>query len=59
MNKSLLIPIVALLALLIKLIFGYELATEAQDTIVNGVLGIVGLIGAFMHPRKVEKDPSQ
>ena len=52
LNKAIIIPIVALIALIIKSAFGVELGTEAQDVIADGILGIITLVGIFLHPKK-------
>jgi uncharacterized membrane protein len=51
-NKAIIIPIVALIALILKSAFGVELGTEAQDIIADGILGIITLVGIFLHPKK-------
>lgn len=52
MNKALLIPIVALLALTVKHLFNVELSQSEMDTIVEGTLAVLTLVGMFMHPKK-------
>lgn len=52
MNRALLIPIVALLALTIKHLFNVELSQTDMDTIVEGLLAVLSLVGIFMHPKK-------
>lgn len=52
MNKTLIIPIVALFALVIKHSFGFEVPQEELDVIADGVLSITTMIGIFMHPVK-------
>lgn len=52
MNKALLIPIIALLALIAKQAFGYELSQVEIDIVIEGVLSIVTLVGLFMNPKK-------
>ena len=51
-NKAIIIPIVALIALIIKAVFGVELGTEALDVIADGILGIITLVGILTHPKK-------
>lgn len=55
MNKALLLPIVALLALTLKQIFNIELSESDTDTIVDGVLALCTLAGIFMQPKGGEK----
>lgn len=50
MNKALIVPIVALIALSVKQIGGIEIGQEQLDIIVNGILAITTLAGIFMHP---------
>jgi uncharacterized membrane protein len=52
MRKSIIYPIVALVALLIKLLFGIELRDEEVDAIIEGVLAIIITIGIFTNPKK-------
>jgi uncharacterized membrane protein len=52
MNKALIIPVLALFALIIKQGFGYTIPQDALDVIANGILSIVTLVGIFMHPVK-------
>lgn len=54
MNKALIVPIIALFALVIKHAFGYTLPQEAIDVITDSVLSITTLIGILMHPVKQE-----
>lgn len=56
MNKALILPIVALLALAMKQISGYEYSQTEVDIIVEGILAITTLIGIFMTPQKGGKD---
>ncbi len=52
MNRKLLIPIVALIALMVKEFTGTELGEQQIDIIVEGVLAIATLSGIFMTPKK-------
>jgi uncharacterized membrane protein len=52
MNKQLLIPIVALTALVLKHTFNYEMPQAEMDTIADGILALVTLVGIFMKPNK-------
>lgn len=52
MNKQLLIPIIALIALMVKQFAGIELSAEEVDTIIEGVLALIIAIGFFTHPKK-------
>lgn len=51
-NKQIIVPIAALVSLILKSNFGIVLSDGDMDTVVNGVLAIVGLFGVFMHPKK-------
>ena len=51
-NKKLITPIVALIALLAKQVFGFELDNAGVDALTDGVLAIITLVGIFMHPTK-------
>jgi uncharacterized membrane protein len=51
-NKNLITPIVALIALLAKQVFGFELDNAGVDALTEGVLAIITLVGIFMHPTK-------
>lgn len=51
-NKQIIVPIVALVALILKTNFDVVLSDGDTDTIVNGLLAIVGLFGVFMQPKK-------
>ena len=52
MNRKLILPIVALIALSVKQIGGIELEQEQIDVIVEGILAIATLSGIFMNPKK-------
>lgn len=52
MNKALIYPIVALVALLVKLVFNIELRDEQVDVIIEGILSIAILTGFWMNPKK-------
>lgn len=54
MNKTLIIPIVALFALIIKHSFGFELPQAELDVIADGVLSIATMAGLFMQPKRTE-----
>lgn len=56
-NPALIGPIIAMVFLYIKLIFGIEMPAESADITVNGVLGAIGIIGLFIRPKK-EKPPN-
>jgi uncharacterized membrane protein len=55
MRKSTIYPIIALVALLIKLTFGIELRDEEVDVIIEGILAIAILVGIFSNPKRKEK----
>jgi hypothetical protein len=52
LNKALIYPIVALVALLVKLVFNIELRDEQVDVIIEGILSIAILTGFWMNPKK-------
>lgn len=52
MNKTLILPIVALAGLAIKQFTNFELSQMEIDLITEGVLAIVALTGIFMSPKK-------
>lgn len=52
MNKNLITPIVALIALLAKQVFDFELSNDAADALTDGILAIITLVGIFMNPTK-------
>jgi len=52
MNRTILIPVIALLALIIKEVSGVELDSLKIDIIIEGILGLVGIVGIFMNPKK-------
>lgn len=54
MSKALLIPIIALVALVIKQFTQFELSQVEIDLIAEGLLAAITLVGIFMHPRKEE-----
>lgn len=56
MNKALIIPVVALIALFVKHSFGIAIPQEELDIIADGILSIASLIGIFMHPVKQEAE---
>jgi uncharacterized membrane protein len=51
-NRAIILPIIAGIALIIKLIFGLEIDQHAQDVLADAVLAIVSVIGIFMQPKK-------
>ena len=55
-NKAMLAPLIAAIALFVKQVFGYEIPEEWQDASINLVLFIIMGIGLFMHPKKPVKE---
>lgn len=55
MNKAIIAPVIALIALFAKKAFGYDLTQPELDIIVDGVLAFTALIGIFMEPNKSNK----
>jgi uncharacterized membrane protein len=51
-NRAIILPIVAGIALIIKLVFGLELDQHQQDILADAILALVTLIGVFVHPKK-------
>jgi uncharacterized membrane protein len=51
-NRAIILPIVAGIALIIKLLTGVELDQHAQDILADCVLALVTLIGVFIKPKK-------
>lgn len=51
-NRAIIVPIVAGIALILKLLFGLELDQRAQDVLADCLLAIITLIGVFVHPKK-------
>ena len=51
-NKTLLIPIVAFLALVSKKYFNVELTSGDQEIFIDGALAIITAIGFGMKPKK-------
>lgn len=56
MNKALIIPVIALLALIVKHAFGFEIPQGEIDAIADGVLAVLTLVGIFLHPTKGAAD---
>lgn len=52
MNRKILLPTVALFALVVKQISGTELDNVQIDIIVEGILGVAAIIGIFMNPKR-------
>ena len=51
MNRKLLLPIAALIALIAKEIGGIELSDAQINVLVEGILGVAAFIGLFMNPK--------
>jgi multisubunit Na+/H+ antiporter MnhF subunit len=51
-NKTLLMPIVAFLALIIKWLTGYQMPDVEMDIVATGILGIITAIGLWMNRTK-------
>lgn len=53
LTKTAILPIIALVAMLLKGWFNVELGTELQDDIANGILTLVALWGVYKdHTKK-------
>jgi uncharacterized membrane protein len=51
LNRKILIPAVALIALMVKEIGGIELSDAQINVIVEGILGVTAIVGIFMNPK--------
>lgn len=54
MNRAIIIPIIALVALFLQRMFGVEWSDQDMQTINDGVLSITILLGILMNPKKEE-----
>lgn len=52
MNKQVILPIIAVIALAIKNIAGVQMDDHAQNLIADLILSIVSLYGVFVEPKK-------
>ncbi len=52
MNKALILPIVTLLAMVVKQSTGFEFTDEMMNQITDGVMSIIICAGIFTHPNK-------
>lgn len=53
MNKTIILPLIALLALVLKNWFGIEIGTEIQDNIAESIVTLIALYGVFKdHTKK-------
>ena len=59
MNRKLLIPIAAMVALLVKEIAGVELTNAQINVLVEGALGVAAFIGLFMNPKAAPAQPKE
>ena len=57
MNKTIILPLLALLALIVKNWFGIEIGSELQDSIAESIVTLVALYGVFKDHSK--KPPDQ
>lgn len=53
-NKAIILPILAMFSLALKSVCNVELSDKDMDTIANGILSLIALVGIFMHPKKEE-----
>lgn len=56
-NKKLIIPILTLIALIIKQMFHVDIPSEIIDLGADIIMGIVSFIGFFIHPHVTETPP--
>lgn len=54
MNKALIFPVIALVALFAQRFLNVEWTSEELQTITEGVFALTVLIGIFMNPKKPE-----
>jgi uncharacterized membrane protein len=59
MNRKLLIPVFAVLALLLKEIGGIHLDDSQIDIMIEGILGVTAIVGIFMNPKKSPSRPKE
>lgn len=53
MNKTIILPLIALIALIVKNWFGIEIGTELQDNIAASIMTLIALYGVFKdHSKK-------
>ncbi len=57
MNKTIILPLLALLALIVKNWFGIEIGSELQDSVAESIVTLVALYGVFKDHGK--KPPDQ
>lgn len=55
-NKSLILPIVALVIMYLKTVAGIQLPDETADIITDATLAILALIGIFTNPKENNKN---
>jgi hypothetical protein len=59
LNRKLLLPIAALIALIAKEIGGIELSDAQVNVLVEGILGVAAFIGLFMNPKASPARPKE
>lgn len=57
-NKLIILPIIAAIALLIKGVFHIDFPTEAQNAIADAILSIITIYGIFQHPKDPQDPPA-
>ena len=57
MNKTIILPLIALLALIVKNWFGIEIGSELQDSIAESIVTLIAVYGVFKNHSN--KPPSQ
>lgn len=55
MNKTIILPIVALVAGLIKSLFHIEVGDELQNQITDGIIAVITLYGIYVNHREAKK----
>lgn len=55
MNRTILLPIIALLALFAQRLFHIEWSDQDMQIISDGLLSIAAMIGIFMNPKKTDQ----
>ena len=52
MNKTIILPLIALLALIVKNWFGIEIGSELQDSIAESIVTVIAIYGVFKNHSK-------
>lgn len=52
MNKTIILPMISALAIILKSVFHFEVGTEVQDAIANIILGILTVYGVIKNHKE-------